>query len=134
MECKQALPADQKLDNQDDLSNQTTKIFVGGIPQTTTESSFKKYFEQFGKIEESFIMVDRATSKSRGFGFVTFTTVGAVERVIDNYDDNFLDGKWVKKLFFFLFLTAIPLGGVQKGLPEGCQQPFKLELFLSTEA
>lgn len=87
---------DQKTESQqEEQSDGITKIFVGGIPQTTTEAGFRKYFEQFGKIEESFIMFDRATSKSRGFGFVIFSLASSADKVIENFDDNYLDGKWV---------------------------------------
>lgn len=93
------------LENQqEEQSAKTTKVFVGGLAQATTETSLRKYFEQFGKVEESFIMFDRATSKSRGFGFVTFATAASADKVIDNFYDNILDGKWVRLPFFSLGL------------------------------
>ena len=48
------------------------KIFVGGIPHTINETQLQAYFANFGAVEESIIMVDRTTGRSRGFGFVTF--------------------------------------------------------------
>ena len=47
------------------------KIFVGGIPATTTKSKLMLYFAEFGAIDDCIIMVDR-DHKPRGFGFVTF--------------------------------------------------------------
>ncbi|KAG7268443.1 hypothetical protein CRUP_037003 [Coryphaenoides rupestris] len=47
-----------------------TKIFVGGLPYHTTDSSLRKYFEVFGEIEEAVVITDRQTGKSRGYGFV----------------------------------------------------------------
>ena len=47
------------------------KIFVGGIPATTTKSKLMHYFAEFGAIDDCIIMVDR-DHKPRGFGFVTF--------------------------------------------------------------
>lgn len=71
-----------------------TKIFVGGLPYHTTDSSLRKYFEVFGEIEEAVVITDRQTGKSRGYGFVSILTdtlvlpflfcggtVGAVARV-----------------------------------------------------
>ncbi|CAG5891919.1 unnamed protein product [Menidia menidia] len=46
-----------------------TKIFVGGLPYHTTDSSLRKYFEVFGEIEEAVVITDRQTGKSRGYGF-----------------------------------------------------------------
>lgn len=48
-----------------------TKIFVGGLPYHTTDTSLRKYFEVFGDIEEAVVITDRQTGKSRGYGFVS---------------------------------------------------------------
>lgn len=53
-----------------------TKIFVGGLPYHTTDSSLRKYFEVFGDIEEAVVITDRQTGKSRGYGFVSMTSGG----------------------------------------------------------
>ncbi len=52
-----------------------TKIFVGGLPYHTTDSSLRKYFEVFGEIEEAVVITDRQTGKSRGYGFVSIPTM-----------------------------------------------------------
>jgi RNA recognition motif-containing protein len=48
-----------------------TKIFVGGLPYHTTDDTLRKFFERFGEIEEAVVITDRATGKSRGYGFVS---------------------------------------------------------------
>lgn len=35
---------------------------------------FLEFFQQFGQVVDSVVMVDRLTKRSRGFGFVTFAT------------------------------------------------------------
>uniref|UniRef100_A0A3Q2WAC7 RNA binding motif protein 24a n=1 Tax=Haplochromis burtoni TaxID=8153 RepID=A0A3Q2WAC7_HAPBU len=57
-----------------------TKIFVGGLPYHTTDSSLRKYFEVFGEIEEAVVITDRQTGKSRGYGFVTMADRAAADR------------------------------------------------------
>uniref|UniRef100_A0A3P9NN08 RNA binding motif protein 24a n=1 Tax=Poecilia reticulata TaxID=8081 RepID=A0A3P9NN08_POERE len=57
-----------------------TKIFVGGLPYHTTDSSLRKYFEVFGEIEEAVVITDRQTGKSRGYGFVTMVDRSAADR------------------------------------------------------
>uniref|UniRef100_A0A8C5G1S6 RNA-binding protein 24 n=1 Tax=Gouania willdenowi TaxID=441366 RepID=A0A8C5G1S6_GOUWI len=57
-----------------------TKIFVGGLPYHTTDSSLRKYFEVFGEIEEAVVITDRQTGKSRGYGFVTMSDRSAADR------------------------------------------------------
>ena len=48
-----------------------TKIFVGGLPYHTTDSSLRDYFSHFGEIDEAVVITDRQTGKSRGYGFVS---------------------------------------------------------------
>lgn len=98
IDCKRAIPRDQHSGDtvKEGGSMRTKKLFVGGLTQTTTEEQFRQYFEQFGTIEDSVIMVDKETGKSRGFGFVTFDSEEAVDRVVEKYNDNKIDGKWVE--------------------------------------
>jgi hypothetical protein len=37
-----------------------------------TEPEFRTFFSQFGELHEAFVMFDRDTKTSRGFGFVTY--------------------------------------------------------------
>ncbi|XP_024032388.1 uncharacterized RNA-binding protein C660.15-like, partial [Morus notabilis] len=60
----------------------TKKIFVGGIPTTVNEDEFRDFFSQFGEVKEHQIMRDHATSRSRGFGFITFETEQAVDDLL----------------------------------------------------
>lgn len=47
-----------------------TKVFVGGLAWETPTAEMHRYFEQFGDILEAVIITDRATGKSKGYGFV----------------------------------------------------------------
>ena len=49
-----------------------TKVFVGGIPPHVGRDELKQIFSQFGDVVDAIVMVDQATQRSRGFGFVTF--------------------------------------------------------------
>ncbi|KAH8097572.1 poly(U) RNA binding protein [Aureococcus anophagefferens] len=60
------------------LSN---KFFVGGLPSAVADPEFRGYFEQFGQLTDSIVMVDRGTNRSRGFGFVTYADPEAANRV-----------------------------------------------------
>lgn len=52
--------------------SESKKIFVGGLAPSVTEQDFRGYFEEFGKITDAVVMIDRDTQRSRGFGFITF--------------------------------------------------------------
>lgn len=49
-----------------------TKIFVGGLAWETQRETMKRYFEQFGEIQEAVVITDKYTGRSKGYGFVTF--------------------------------------------------------------
>ena len=49
-----------------------TKVFVGGLAWETQKETMKKYFEQFGEILEAVVITDKATGRSKGYGFVCF--------------------------------------------------------------
>ena len=69
------------------------KIFVGGLPTGTTETEFKNYFNQFGKVIDAVIKTNPKTGISRGFGFVTFVESGAVSNVLNYKHPHYLRGK-----------------------------------------
>jgi len=49
------------------------KVFVGGLHPLTTAETLCGYFgRRFGEVIDAVVMIDRATGRSRGFGFVTF--------------------------------------------------------------
>lgn len=60
------------------------KIFVGGIDPMVNERDFNDFFSQFGHIVDAQLMIDKDTGRSRGFGFITFDTPEAVDRVCVN--------------------------------------------------
>ncbi|KAL3503584.1 hypothetical protein ACH5RR_038033 [Cinchona calisaya] len=103
VEAKKAVPRDDKnIINRNSSSIQgspgpgrTKKIFVGGLASTVNESDFKKYFEQFGNITDVVVMYDHNTQRPRGFGFITYDSEDAVDRVLHKTFHE-LNGKMVE--------------------------------------
>lgn len=62
---------------------ESTKLFVGGLPWTTTSEDLSKLFGGVGKVEEAVVISDRQTGRSRGFGFVTMATVEDCKKAIE---------------------------------------------------
>jgi len=56
------------------IKHDNRKLFVGGLPTKVTKRELKCFFEQFGKVIHSFIVVDKNSYRSRGFGFVIFAS------------------------------------------------------------
>ena len=49
------------------------KLFVGNIAWRTKDDELRQLFSEYGEVEEAFIVIDRNTNRSKGFGFVVFT-------------------------------------------------------------
>jgi RNA recognition motif-containing protein len=45
-------------------------IYVGNLPYSTDEQGLKEWFSQYGEVTRTSVITDRATGRSRGFGFV----------------------------------------------------------------
>ncbi|KAI4368429.1 hypothetical protein MLD38_016986 [Melastoma candidum] len=93
VEAKRALSRDEQQTNaRSGYSNsargsggseiKTKKIFVGGLPPTLTEDEFREYFETYGSVTDVVIMYDQSTQRPRGFGFISFDSEDAVDRVL----------------------------------------------------
>jgi RNA recognition motif-containing protein len=93
-DCKRAVPKEPSIPLYQ-TTFRTKKVFVGGLPNDITEDKFKEFFEQFGPVEDSIVMLDRDTGRPRGFGFITFVDEESTERLLANPDLNYINGKWI---------------------------------------
>ena len=64
-------PLAEQNTNEDPENDNLLKLFVGGLNYLSLQSDIKSYFETFGKVLNCSLLIDKASSKSRGFAFVT---------------------------------------------------------------
>ena len=69
------------------------KLFVGNLPFSATDDSLKEIFEQAGQVESAKIITDRATGRSKGFGFVEMSTDQEASEAIRKLNGVELDGR-----------------------------------------
>lgn len=69
------------------------KLYVGGIPYSTTNEGLKAHFEQAGAVDEAMIIMDRMTNRSKGFGFVTMSTDEDAQKAIEMFHGKPLEGR-----------------------------------------
>jgi RNA recognition motif-containing protein len=50
------------------------RIFVGNLPFSATDQVLMDTFAQYGTVESAKVITDRATGRSKGFGFVEMAT------------------------------------------------------------
>ncbi|KAH7660348.1 RNA-binding protein musashi/mRNA cleavage and polyadenylation factor I complex subunit HRP1 protein [Dioscorea alata] len=60
------------------------KIYIGGLSPEISSETLLKFFGRHGEIEEGSVAYDKETTKSKGFGFVTYKTVEAAKKALDD--------------------------------------------------
>eukprot|EP00088_Acartia_fossae_P063213 TRINITY_DN7688_c0_g1_i1.p1 TRINITY_DN7688_c0_g1~~TRINITY_DN7688_c0_g1_i1.p1 ORF type:complete len:350 (+),score=116.94 TRINITY_DN7688_c0_g1_i1:44-1051(+) len=56
------------------------KVFVGGLSYNTTDETLKSYFSNYGELVDSIVMKFPDNKRSRGFGFVEYSTLEEVDK------------------------------------------------------
>jgi cold-inducible RNA-binding protein len=69
------------------------KLFVGNISWSMSEDDLRELFAQYGAVEEAIIIMDRATNRSKGFGFVTFPDDSEAEAAITALNGTDIGGR-----------------------------------------
>lgn len=70
-----------------------TRLYVGNLSFSTTEGDLQREFEQAGRVVNCDLIVDRFTSKSRGFGFVEMGSQEDADKAISMFNGKELDGR-----------------------------------------
>jgi RNA recognition motif-containing protein len=71
----------------------SNKLFVGNLSFDTTENDLNDAFAAHGTVTETNMMMDRATGRPRGFGFVTMSTAEEAEKAIQALNGAQLGGR-----------------------------------------
>ena len=69
------------------------KLYVGGIPYSTTEDGLKAAFAQAGEVLSASIIIDKMTGRSKGFGFVEMANDADAQTAIDMWNDKDFEGR-----------------------------------------
>src|SRR5256885_16284707 len=71
----------------------SSKLFVGNLSFNTTENDLQDAFAAFGTVTEANLMVDRATGRPRGFGFITMSSEEEAQKAIEGMNGKSIDGR-----------------------------------------
>ncbi len=71
----------------------SNRLFVGNLSFNITENDLQDAFAAFGTITEANLMIDRMTSRSRGFAFITMSTPEEAQKAIDAMNGKDMDGR-----------------------------------------
>lgn len=69
------------------------RIYVGNLPWSVTKDKLDELFSSFGEIEESLVVVNKYTGRSRGFGFVTFKNDADADKALAEMNEKEVEGR-----------------------------------------
>nr|GLL40866.1 30S ribosomal protein 2, chloroplastic-like isoform X2 [Ipomoea trifida] len=72
------------------------KVYVGNLAKTVTTESLKSFFAEKGTVVSAKVSRIPGTSKSSGFGFVTFSSEEDVEAAISSFNNSLLEGQKIR--------------------------------------
>ena len=72
------------------------RLYVGNLAWTVTDQDLQDVFAEAGKVESSQVIMDRATNRSRGFGFVEMATDEAADAAIKKLNGRDIKGRPIR--------------------------------------
>jgi RNA recognition motif-containing protein len=72
------------------------KLYVGNISPDANEESLEALFSMFGTVEKAYIITDRETGQSKGFGFVVMSNDADAQAAITALNGKDCGGYTVK--------------------------------------
>nr|MDQ2644169.1 RNA-binding protein [Myxococcota bacterium] len=69
------------------------RLFVGNLAYSTTEDRLRQEFQRFGNVTSVAVVIDRMSGRSRGFGFVEFSTNEEGQAAMNELNGTELDGR-----------------------------------------
>jgi len=75
------------------VTQKKSYLYVGNLAFHTTSQELQELFGQAGRVESASVVEDRATGRSRGFGFVEMATQEEGKAAIEQFDGKEFKGR-----------------------------------------
>ncbi|MBI3952736.1 MAG: RNA-binding protein [Candidatus Doudnabacteria bacterium] len=62
------------------------KLFVGGLPYSTTDDQLKEHFAQAGTVASAQVITDKFSGRSKGFGFIEMSSDEEADKAIQMFN------------------------------------------------
>lgn len=69
------------------------KLYVGNLPFTTGDAELQTLFSQAGTVKSAQVIKDRASGRSKGFGFVEMSTQDEAQSAISMFHGKDFNGR-----------------------------------------
>ncbi|XP_060178544.1 28 kDa ribonucleoprotein, chloroplastic-like [Lycium barbarum] len=91
--------AEEKGEDTSESEGVNTKLYFGNLPYLCDSAQLAGIVQDYGSPELVEVLYDRDTGKSRGFAFVTMSTLEDCEKVIENLDGREYGGRTLRVNF-----------------------------------
>jgi RNA recognition motif-containing protein len=71
-------------------------IYISNLSFTILDKDLRGFFSEYGEVSSAKIIIDRATMRSRGFGFVEMPDEQASKKAIAGLDGTTRDGRTIQ--------------------------------------
>jgi len=72
------------------------KLLIRNLSKVTTENEIKEMFESYGTVQSCNLVMDKATGKSKGFGFVEMPSPGDAKAAMKHLNGVDVDGNKIR--------------------------------------
>jgi RNA recognition motif-containing protein len=72
------------------------RLYVGNLAWTVTDQDLQEAFAEAGEVNSAQVIMDRATNRSRGFGFVEMATEEGADAAIERLNGREIKGRPIK--------------------------------------
>lgn len=69
------------------------KLYVGGLAYSVTDEELKDFFASKGSVTNAFVIKDKYSGRSKGFGFVEMEDDNEAKQAIDSLNGQDLNGR-----------------------------------------
>ncbi|MEY8204360.1 MAG: RNA-binding protein [Bermanella sp.] len=72
------------------------KLLIRNLSRSTSEDEIRRIFASYGQVQSCNLVLDKATGKSKGFGFVEMPNNGEAKQAVKNLNGMELGGKNIR--------------------------------------
>lgn len=73
----------------------SNKVFVGSLPFSTTDEELAAHFAGAGTVTSAKVIIDKMSGRSKGFGFVEFSSDAEAQAAVDKFNNSMLGDRTI---------------------------------------
>ena len=71
-------------------------IYVSNLSYSVQDDDLRGFFSEYGEVSSAKVIMDKATNRSKGFGFVEMPDDAAAQKAIAELDGGMVEGRAIK--------------------------------------